>query len=246
MRPDATSIAKETSRILLIEDDEVFALALEAALRDHDMVVEHASSVERAFQMGIGRCYNAMLVDRQLPDGDGLDVLRRLREQGNTTPAVIMSRRSKVEDRVEGLQWGADAYLTKPCDFAVIAAQVQVLTRRMAAVPVTTLHVGDLSLDLIEQTANRADVAVPLLPREFTLLRELMRHAGSPVTRQHLWKVIWGFGFTPRTSVLEVHMSRLRKKLDHGFDRELIHTVRGIGYVIRDTKLPGVNGHTGL
>ena len=220
-------------KILLVEDDQITAAAMIESFGEGAMTVDHADDVASGLKLGLSRDYDVMIVDRGLPDDDGLHLVQNLRSQGNGTPVLILSALTETRSRIDGLRAGADAYLNKPCEFDEILAQVQALTRRApAAAPPMMLHVEDLTLDLLTHKVTRAGVRVDLLPREFQLLREMMRAAGSVVTRKAFWESIWGYRFDPGTGVLEVHIARLRSKVDRGFDKPLIHTVRGVGYYI--------------
>jgi two-component system OmpR family response regulator len=169
-----------------------------------------------------------------LPKMDGLGVVAEMREHGNTTPVLFLSALSEVDDRVKGLKAGGDDYLTKPYAFVELLARVDALMRRRSPVTVKTqLSVGDLHLDLLTRAAKRGDQAIDLQPREFRLLEYLMRHAGQVVTRTMLLESVWEYHFDPQTNVIDVHISRLRAKIDKGFDTPLLHTIRGAGYMIR-------------
>lgn len=218
-------------KILLVEDDHITAAAMIDSFVDGMSTVDHAGDAASGFELGLAGHYDVMIVDRGLPDEDGLNVVQRLRQEGKSTPVLILSALTRTEERVDGLRAGADAYLNKPCAFAEVFAQVQALTRRANVGSAgTALHYEDLTLDLMTHAVFRAGVRVHLLPREFQLLRELMRNAGKVVSRAAFWEAIWGYKFDPGTGVLEVHIARLRSKIDRGFDRPLIHTVRGVGY----------------
>ena len=221
-------------KILLIENDFVTALAVTRRFAEDGTVVDHAEDVAAGTTLARAGGYDAMIVDRGLPDGDGLDVVQQLRAVGDATPMVMLSALTTTQARVEALRAGVDAYLNKPCDLTELVEQVGVLSRRASAAEAqTTLTVGELSLNLMTHAVLRAGIPIRLLPRELQILRELMRNPASVITREAFWEAIWGYRFDPGTGVLEVHISRLRRKLDRGHDERLIHTVRRVGYVLR-------------
>ena len=189
---------------------------------------------EEGLRRGLTGDYVVMTVDRMLPRIDGVEVIRRLRENGVATPALILSALGSVDDRVKGLRAGGDDYLVKPFAFSELAARIEALLRRGAASPQTTkLRVADLELDLLSRTVRRRDKPIEVLPREFRLLEYLMRNAGHVVTRTMLLEHVWDYHFDPQTNVIDVHVSRLRQKIDKSFDTPLLHTVRGAGYCLR-------------
>ena len=178
--------------------------------------------------------YDALIVDRMLPRRDGLSVVAALRAQGIDTPALILSALGQVDDRVTGLRAGGDDYLTKPYAFSELLARIEVLQRRSSPKEAETMYrVGDLELDRLSHTAKRAGQAIVLQPREFRLLEYLMRHSGQVVTRTMLLEHVWDYHFDPQTNVIDVHVSRLRGKIEKGFDTPLLHTVRGAGYMLK-------------
>jgi two-component system OmpR family response regulator len=223
-------------KILVVEDDAETAAYLARGLREAGHVVDVAPDGQEGLFLGTsGGPYDVMVVDRMLPKLDGLSLVRALRAAKVATPALFLTARAGVGDRVEGLEAGGDDYLAKPFAFAELLARVNALARRpppREGEP-TLLRVGDLEMDLIRRTVARAGQRIELQPREFRLLEYLMRRPGEVVTRTMLLEGVWDFHFDPRTSVVETHVSRLRAKLDRGFGKELIHTVRGAGYVIR-------------
>jgi len=175
--------------------------------------------------------YDTMIVDRMLPGLDGLSIIETLRKSGNRTPALILSAMTRVHDRVAGLRAGGDDYLTKPFAFAELLARLEALQRRgQSSAGETRLHAADLEMDLPSREVSRAGRSIELQPREFRVLEYLMRHAGHVVTRTMLLENVWGYDFDPQTNVIDVHISRLRQKIDKGFDRPLLLTVRGAGY----------------
>ena len=224
-------------RVLVIEDDEEAAAQVAKQLREAGHVVDHAIDGEAGFNMASAGDYDAYVVDRMLPKMDGLTLLSRRREDGDQTPALFLSALGEVDDRVSGLQAGGDDYLVKPYAFSELLARVEALGRRRAPGPsdVTTRYqVGDLELDVITRTVRRASRKIDLQPREFRLLEYLMRHAGQVVTRTMLLENVWEYHFDPQTNVIDVHISRLRSKIDKDFDKPLLKTIRGAGYTIAD------------
>jgi two-component system, OmpR family, response regulator len=225
-------------RILLIEDDAEAAAFAAKGLREAGHVVDHALDGEAGHKMASAGDYDAYVVDRMLPKLDGLALLSRRREEGDETPALFLSALGEVDDRVSGLKAGGDDYLVKPYAFQELLARVEALGRRgaaPAAAGVTTRYqVGDLEIDLITRTVRRASKKIDLQPREFRLLEYLMRHARQVVTRTMLLENVWEYHFDPQTNVIDVHISRLRSKIDKGFDKALLKTVRGAGYTISD------------
>jgi two-component system OmpR family response regulator len=218
-------------RILVIEDDAVAANYLVKGLNECGHVVDHAGDGERGLEMARSSEYDVMVVDRMLPRLDGLKVIEELRKEENHTPVLVLSALGEVDQRVEGLKAGGDDYLTKPYAFAELLARVDALARRRNPDTVQTkLTVGDLEMDLLARTVTRAGQNISLQPREFRLLEFLMKHAGQVVTRTMLLEKVWDYHFDPQTNVIDVHISRLRSKIDKDFDRPLLHTVRGAGY----------------
>ena len=185
--------------------------------------------------MAEGGGYDVLVVDRMLPRLDGLSLIRSLREQNDTTPALILSALAQVDDRVKGLRAGGDDYLPKPYSFSELLARVEVLARRRGGRGEETMYrVADLELDRLSHMVKRGSKELDLQPREFRLLEYLMKHAGQVVTRTMLLEQVWDYHFDPQTNVIDVHISRLRSKIDKGFERPLLHTIRGAGYMIRD------------
>lgn len=223
-------------RLLIVEDDAEAAAYLLKAFREAGHVADHAPDGLQGYAMAEGGGYDVLVVDRMLPRLDGLSLIRSLREQKDSTPALILSALAQVDDRVKGLRAGGDDYLPKPYAFSELLARVEVLARRRAAPTSepTTYHVGDLVLDRLAHRVSRAGNEILLQPREFRLLEYLMKHAGQVVTRTMLLENVWDYHFDPQTNVIDVHVSRLRSKIDRGFDNAMIHTIRGAGYMIRD------------
>ncbi len=221
-------------RILVIEDDEATADYLVKGLTESGYVVDRASEGRDGLFKALSETYDAMIVDRMLPGLDGLSIVQTLRAQSKGTPVLILSALAQVDDRVKGLRAGGDDYLTKPYAFSELLARLEAIMRRGAAEgAVQRLKVGDLEMDLLARSVRRAGKAIELQPREFKLLEYLMRHAGQVVTRTMLLEGVWDYHFDPQTNVIDVHVSRLRQKIDRGFERPLLHTVRGAGYSLR-------------
>ena len=218
-------------RILIIEDDREAAAYLVKGLTESGHRVETASAGRQGLECARAGGFDAMIVDRMLPELDGLSIVAALRAAHDPTPVLVLSALGDVEDRVEGLRAGCDDYLTKPFAFSELLARLEALTRRSSAE--TKLVVADLEVDLISRKVTRAGQTIELLPREFRLLEYLMRHAGHIVTRTMLLEKVWDHHFDPQTNVIDVHVSRLRQKIDRSFERPLLHTVRGAGYSLR-------------
>lgn len=230
----ALGTSTESMRILIIEDDREAAAYLVKALREAGHVADHAGDGETGFHMADSRSYDVLIVDRMLPERDGLSVISGLREKGNGTPALILSALGQVDDRVTGLRAGGDDYLAKPFAFSELLARVEVLGRRRGGKDVeTSYRVGDLELDRLSHEVRRTGKVVVLQPREFRLLEYLMKHANQVVTRTMLLENVWDYHFDPQTNVIDVHISRLRSKIERDFDSPLLHTVRGSGYIMR-------------
>ncbi|WP_428696195.1 response regulator transcription factor [Stappia sp.] len=223
-------------RILIVEDDREAANYLVKALREAGHVVDHAADGETGHELASSAPFDVLVVDRMLPRRDGLSVISALRAEGNHTPVLVLSALGQVDDRVTGLRAGGDDYLPKPYAFSELLARVEALGRRPRQQDVETRYtVGDLTLDRLSHTVTRAGQDIPLQPREFRLLEYLMQNAGQVVTRTMLLEHVWEYHFDPQTNVIDVHVSRLRAKIDKDFDRPLLHTIRGAGYTIRDT-----------
>ena len=221
-------------RILVVEDDLEAQRYLVQGLKESGHVVDEAAEGETGLSLVLSRPYDVAIIDRMLPKMDGLRVVAEMREHGNSVPVLFLSALSEVDDRVKGLKAGGDDYLTKPYAFVELLARIDALMRRRSPVGVKTrLDVGDLELDLLSRAAKRSGTDIELQPREFRLLEYLMRHAGQVVTRTMLLESVWEYHFDPQTNVIDVHISRLRAKIDKGFEAPLLHTVRGAGYMIR-------------
>jgi two-component system OmpR family response regulator len=217
-------------RLLLIEDDIALAAEVTAALAARDLAVTHVTEGAAGLAAALGGGYSAVITDRMLPQLDGLDIVRRLRESGDRTPILVLSALDAVDERVRGLRAGSDDYLGKPFAIEELVARVESLLRRSASAALTTLRVDDLELDLLQRRASRAGRALDLTAREFRLLEYLARHAGKVVTRAMLLQSVWDIHYDPQTNIVDVHVSRLRQAVDKEFERPLIHTVRGVGY----------------
>ena len=224
-------------RILLVEDDETIAEFVGRGLKEAGFAVDHARDGESGLARALAEAYDAAIVDLMLPGRDGLSVIDAIRARGVRTPVLILSAKRSVDDRVRGLQAGGDDYLTKPFAFAELLARVQALIRRStgAAEP-TRLSVADLSLDLLTRKVTRGEKSLDLRPREFALLEYLMRNAGKVLSKTMILSHVWGYTFDPNTNVVDVLVSRLRDKLDRPFPARLLHTVRGVGYVLREDR----------
>jgi len=221
-------------RLLIIEDDRDAADYLVKAFREVGHMADHAADGEEGLALATDGGYDVLIVDRMLPKRDGLSVIGALRDKGLGTPALILSALGQVDDRVKGLRAGGDDYLVKPYSFAELLARTEVLARRRGGREETVYRVADLALDRLSHRVTRGEDEILLQPREFRLLEFLMKHAGQVVTRTMLLENVWDYHFDPQTNVIDVHISRLRSKIDKGFTPPLLHTIRGAGYMIRD------------
>jgi two-component system OmpR family response regulator len=221
-------------RILVVEDDRDAASWLIKGLREAGHVADHAPDGEDGLNMAREKVHDAIIIDRMLPKLDGLTLIRRLREEGIHTPVLILSALGDVDEKVKGLRAGGDDYLGKPYSFAELLARIEGLARRNTSEPqLTRLNVLDLEMNLLTRTVTRSGRPILLQPREFKLLEYLMRNAGHVVTRTMLLENVWDYHFDPQTNVIDVHISRLRTKIDKGFPEPMLQTVRGAGYMIR-------------
>ena len=222
-------------RILLVEDDAEVARFVKKGLQEAGHTVEHAGNGRDGLFLAASEQFDMLVLDRMLPGGvDGVRIVETLRGQGNRTPVLFLSALGAVDERVKGLKAGGDDYLVKPFAFAELLARVEALGRRPTVeAPATRLKIADLEMDLLSRTVTRGGKRLEIQPREFRLLEHLMRHAGQVVTRTMLLEKVWDYHFDPQTNVIDVHVSRLRQKVDKGFDKPLIHTVRNAGYMIR-------------
>ena len=221
-------------RALLVEDDETISEFVARGLREAGFAVDCAADGEAGLDAALSQPYDVAVLDVMLPKRDGLSVIDELRRRGIATPVLIVSARRSVDDRVRGLQAGGDDYLTKPFAFAELLARVQALVRRATRAPEsTTLTVDDLVLDLLSRRVTRDGVSIDLRPREFALLEYLMRNPGRVVSKTMILSHVWEYSFDPQTNIVDVLVSRLREKIDRPFEKKLLHTVRGVGYVLR-------------
>ena len=222
-------------RVLVIEDDSEAARYMVKGLAESGHLADHAADGVEGLAMAESGQYDVLVVDRMLPRLDGLSLVARLRADGGDTPVLFLSALGQVDDRVKGLKAGGDDYLVKPYAFSELLARIEALARRRnPAQAETSFRVGDLELDLLTRQVVRAGQRIELQPREFQLLEYLIKHAGQVVTRTMLLENVWDYHFDPQTSVIDVHISRLRAKIDKGFDKPLLHTVRGAGYCLRE------------
>ncbi|HEX4111125.1 MAG TPA: response regulator transcription factor [Stellaceae bacterium] len=218
-------------RILVVEDDREVGAYLKKGLTESGHSVALAEAGREGLDRAVNEPFDALVIDRMLPGLDGLSIVAALRAAKNQTPILVLSALGDVEDRVVGLRAGCDDYLPKPFALSELLARLDAVTRRGGAE--TRLKVGDLDMDLLTRRVTRAGAEIDLLPREFRLLEYLMRHAGQIVTRGMLLERVWDHHFDPQTNVIDVHVSRLRQKIDRGFDAPLLHTIRGTGYSLR-------------
>jgi len=222
--------------MLVVEDDVKIASFVVKGLREAGFAVDHAANGEDGLHLALTISYDAAVIDIMLPDRNGLSLIREIRGQGVSTPVIILSARRSVNDRVKGLQTGSDDYLTKPFSFSELLARVQALIRRSSGTTDPThLQVGDLSMDLIRRDVIRAGKKIELQPREFALLEYMMSGAGRVITRTMIMEHVWNYDFDPQTNVVDVLVCRLREKVDRDFSKKMIHTIRGVGYVLKDT-----------
>jgi len=221
-------------RLLLVEDDEKIASFVEKGLKSSGFAVDLAQTGTLGLDYALSAEYDTLIVDIMLPEMDGFELIRQLRARGKNTPIIVLSARGRVDDRVKGLEAGADDYLTKPFSFSELLARVQALIRRAGNVtdPVTLSH-GDLNVDIVTRRVRRGDKVIDLQPLEFSLLEYLMRNRERVVSKTMIMEHVWNYNFDPMTNVVEARICRLRDKIDKGFPDKLIHTVRGAGYVLK-------------
>jgi two-component system OmpR family response regulator len=225
-------------RVLVIEDDPETLDFIVQGLEQSGHVVDRAENGREGLVLALSKSHDAIVLDRMLPELDGLSIVRTLRSEGHRTPVLVLSALGEVADRVEGLRGGGDDYLVKPFAFSELVARLDALVRRgRAQTPETRLELADLEMDLLARTVKRGGKLIALQPREYRLLEVLMRHSGQVVTRTMLLESVWDYHFDPQTNVIDVHVSRLRSKIDKGFDPPLLHTVRGVGYVLREPEI---------
>jgi two-component system OmpR family response regulator len=222
--------------ILLVEDDTVIASFVVKGLKEAGYAVDHATNGEDGLHFALTEVYDAAIVDIMLPKLDGLSLIAEIRKQEKNTPVIILSAKRSVEDRIKGLQTGSDDYLTKPFSFSELLARLQALIRRANNVSeATRLTVADLTMDLLAREVTRSGLKIDLQPREFSLLEYLMRNAGRVVSKTMIMEHVWDYNFDPQTNVVEARMSKLRDKVDKNYEKKLIHTVRGAGYILKET-----------
>ena len=222
-------------RILLVEDDVKIALFILKGLKASGYAVDHAVDGEMALHLALTEPYDAAIIDIMLPKRDGLSLIEQMRKEKVNTPVLILSAKGSVDDRVRGLQIGGDDYLTKPFAFSELLARVQALIRRASdQTEPTRLSVGDLSMNLLTREVTRGEKKIELQPIEFSLLEYLMRNPGRMLSKTMIMEHVWDYNFDPQTNVVEARISRLRDKIDRDFPKKLIHTVRGVGYVLRE------------
>jgi two-component system OmpR family response regulator len=225
-------------RILLIEDDSSVAEYIVKGLTQNGYEVDLASDGKQGLSLATNGVYNVIIVDRMLPFMDGLTVISNLRSVENRTPALILSALGEVDDRVDGLKAGGDDYLVKPFAFVELLARIEALIRRQDSTSAQTkLKIADLEMDLLAHKVSRSGTSFNLQPREYKLLEYLMKHAGQVVTRTMLLENVWEYHFDPQTNVIDVHISRLRQKIDKDFEKQLLSTVRGAGYMLHDPEM---------
>ena len=223
-------------RVLVVEDDKKIASFIAKGLKQAGFAVDHASNVEDGIHLALHEPYDAAIIDIMLPKLDGLTLIEELRRQRVNTPVIILSAKRSVDDRVKGLQTGGDDYLTKPFSFSELLARVQALIRRASSAAETTrLTFGNLSIDILKREATRADKKINLQPREFALLEYLMRNPGRMISKTIIMEHVYDYNFDPQTNVVDVLVCRLRNKVDRDFEKKMIHTIRGVGYVLKES-----------
>jgi two-component system, OmpR family, response regulator len=223
-------------RILLIEDDFKISSFIIKGLKEAGFAVDHAADGEDGLHLAVTESYDALIIDIMLPRLDGLTLIENLRGQHIKTPVIILSAKRSVDDRVKGLEKGSDDYLTKPFAFSELLARLQALIRRSEGITEPTrLVLGDLTMNLLTREVTRGGKAIDLQPREFALLEYLMRNAGRIVSKTMIMEHVWNYNFDPQTNVVEARMTRLRDKIDRHFNKKFIHTIRGVGYVLKET-----------
>ena len=221
-------------KLLLIEDDQVIADFIQKGMKEAGFAIDHMLDGQMGLSAALNYTYDLAIIDLMLPKLDGISIIDRIRQKKIKLPIIILSAKRTVDDRVDGLQHGSDDYITKPFSFSELLARVEALLRRANnAVEPTNLNVNDLSLDLLARTAVRANTKIDLQPKEFALLEYLIRNMGHVVSKTMIMERVWNYDFDPGTNVVEARISKLREKIDKGFDKPLIHTVRGLGYVLK-------------
>jgi two-component system, OmpR family, response regulator len=221
-------------RVLIIEDDQQIASFVTKGLKEAGFAVDHVSDGEEGLQMAELNPYDAMVIDIMLPGLDGFSIIESLRSKGSATPILVLSARGSLDDKLKGFQSGSDDYLTKPFSFSELQARLQALLRRTTrGQSQNVLKIGDLEMDLLSRKVSRADREIELQPREFTLLEYLMRNSGNVVSKTMILEHVWDYHFDPQTNVVDVLVHRLRTKIDKDFQIKLLHTIRGVGYVLK-------------
>lgn len=222
-------------RILVVEDDKKIASFLIKGLKQEGFAVDHVTNGEDGLRLALHEPYDAAIIDIMLPKLDGLSLIEEIRRNKINTPVIILSAKRSVNDRIKGLQTGGDDYLIKPFAFSELLARIHALIRRATgATEPTRLRMGDLSMDLLSREVTRCGKRIDLQPREFALLEYLMRNAGRVVSKTMIMEHVWDYNFDPETNVVEARVCRLREKIEGGFDKKLIHTIKGVGYVLRE------------
>jgi two-component system OmpR family response regulator len=222
-------------RILLVEDDLKIATFIVKGFRQAGFAVDHAADGENGLALALNEPYDAAIIDIMLPKLDGLTLIEELRQKKINTPVIILSAKRSIDNRVKGLQTGSDDYLTKPFAFSELLARVQALIRRASgASESTSLAVGDLSMNLLTREVKKGGKKIELQPREFAILEYLMRNWETVVSKTMILEHVWDYNFDPQTNVIEAHICKLREKIDKGWEKKLIHTIRGVGYVLKE------------
>lgn len=223
-------------RLLLIEDDMKIASFILRGMNEAGFAIDHAKDGEDGLHMALTEPYDTIIIDLMLPKLDGLKIIEIMREQNIITPVIILSAKRALDDRIKGLQTGSDDYLTKPFAFTELLVRVQALIRRAGRVAEPSrLSVADLSMDMISHEVSRGGIPISLQPKEYTLLEFMMRNRGKVLSKTTIMEHVWDYNFDPKTNVVEARMCRLREKVDKGFDKKLIHTVFGVGYVLKES-----------
>jgi heavy metal response regulator len=223
-------------RLLLVEDDKKLSAFILKGLRQAGFAVDHSGNGRDGLHLALSETYDAAILDIMLPEVDGLAIIEEMRQKGISTPVIILSAKRSVDDRIKGLQTGGDDYLVKPFAFSELLARVQALIRRASvAVEPTRMTAGDISLDLMTRKVERGGTKLNLQPKEFALLEYLMRNEGKVLSKTIIMEHIWDYNFDPQTNVVDVLVCRLRAKLDRDFDKKMLHTIRGVGYVLRES-----------
>jgi two-component system OmpR family response regulator len=224
-------------RILVVEDDKKIASFIVKGLKQAGYAADHASDGEEALFMAENTAYDAAVVDIMLPKMDGLALIERLRTERIDTPVIILSAKRTVDDRIRGIKAGGDDYIVKPFSFSELLVRIQALMRRANMTPSPVkITVGDLSMNLLTREIKRGEIKIDLQPREYSLLEYLMRNAGNVLSKTVIMEHVWGYDFDPQTNVVDVLVSRLRSKIDRDFEKKMISTIRGVGYVLRDPR----------